>query len=212
MFEAFVNIARPALAFDRAGVTSVRRYDEDGRLHIQTANISKSNVCPYATEEIPGWQSLGLQRGRIYQLLRPPEELAKAASTFENIPILSEHVAVDVRDHRPDLVIGSTGTDAKFAPPYLTNSLVVWTASGIAGIESGKRRELSSAYRYRAVMAGGTFEGADYHGRMVDLVGNHVAIIPEGRVGPDVVVGDARPRLRSFAEMYPYAARIKVSA
>jgi hypothetical protein len=212
MFEAFVNIARPALAFDRAGITSVRRYDEDGRLHISAANISKSNVCGYEATEIPDWESLGLQRGRIYQLLRPPEELAKAVSTFDNIPVLSEHVPVDVRDHRPDLVIGSTGTDAKFAAPYLTQSLVIWTAAAIAGIESGRRREISCAYRYRALMQAGTFEGVSYHGSMVDLTANHLAIIPEGRVGRDVVVGDARPRLRSFEEMYPNAARIRVSA
>lgn len=189
-------------------------------MHIATSNISKANVCGYAAEEVPEWQSLGLQRGRIYQLLRPPEELAKAASTFDNIPVLSEHVPVDVRDHRPDLVIGCTGTDAKFVAPYLQNSLVIWTANAIAGIESGKRREISCAYRYRAVMADGTFDGNRYDGRMVDLTGNHLAIIPEGRVGPDIVVADSalRPRGysetedRDFATRFPNASRIKVSA
>jgi uncharacterized protein len=199
------------LALDRAG--SGRRYDSDGRLHVKTSNISKSNVCGYLAEEIPDWQSLGLQRGRIYQLLRPPEELAKAASTFDNIPILSEHVAIDVRDHRPDLVVGSTGTDAKFVAPYLTQSLVIWTAAAITGIESGKRREISCAYKYRAIMDGGTFEGVRYEGRMVDLTGNHLAIIPEGRVGPDVIVADsALPRISSFAERFPQTMRIKISA
>lgn len=204
------NVGRPALALDRAGV---RSFDVDGRLHVAVANISKANVCPYECTEIPDWRALGLTIGKIYQLLRPPEELAKAASTFNNLPILSEHVAVDVRDHRPDLVVGSTGTDAKFVTPYLSNSMVIWTAAAIAGIESGKCRELSSAYRYRALMGAGTFEGVRYEGRMVDIVGNHVAIIPEGRCGPDVVVGDAAlRRLRSFEELHPNAARIKISA
>jgi hypothetical protein len=206
------TVGRYPLALDRA--SGERTYDLDGRLHVKVSNISKSNVSPYAAEEIPEWQSLGLQRGRIYQLLRPPEELAKAASTFDNIPILSEHVPVDVRDHRPDLVIGCTGTDAKFVAPYLQNSLVIWTAAAIAGIQSGKRREISCAYRYRAVMDGGTYGGVEYQGRMVDLTGNHVAIIPEGRVGPDIVVGDSAPRrqFQTFEQRFPAASRIKISA
>jgi len=208
---------RNGLALDRAGV---RSYDEDGRLHVSIANISKANVCGYAAEEIPDWQELGLRPGRIYQLLRPAEELAKAARTFNNLPILSSHVPVDVRDHRPDLVVGSTGTDAKFTAPYLTNSMVFWTARAIAGIESGAKRELSSAYRYHAIMDGGDFEGVRFEGRMVDIVGNHVATVVEGRAGSDVVVGDSSPRCRgysiaeerAYAARYPHAARIKISS
>jgi uncharacterized protein len=204
------------MALDRA--IGRRWFDEDGRLHFSIANISKSNVCGYEATEIPDWRSLGLMPGRIYQLLRPPEELAKAASTFDNLPVLSEHVPVDARDHHPELVIGSTGTDARFTAPYLTNSMVIWTAAAIAGIESRKRREISSAYRYRAMMDSGTFGGDRYDGRMVDLIGNHAAIIPEGRVGPDVALDSSLRRRgysaaeeHSFAARFPHAARIKIA-
>jgi uncharacterized protein len=202
-----------SLALDRAGA---RSYDADGRLHVSIANISKANICDYQAEEIPDWQELGLQRGRIYKLLRPAEELAKAARTFNNLPLLSRHVPVDVADHQPDLVCGSTGTDASFVAPYLQNSLVVWTAEAIEGVVSGTKRELSSAYRYRAVMEAGNFEGARFDGRMVDLVGNHVALVELGRVGPDVALDSRRSHSaadeRSFAARYPHAARIKISA
>jgi len=204
-----------SLALDRA---SARTFDADGRLHVAIANISKANVCEYQAEEIPDWQALGLQRGRIYKLLRPAEELAKAAPTFNNIPLLSEHVPVDARDHRPDLVIGAIGSQCKFISPYLQNSLVCWVQDAINGIQSGKKRELSSAYRYRAVMEGGNFEGARFDGRMVDLVGNHVALVPEGRVGPDVALdsslrrrGQSAAEELSFAARFPHAARIKIA-
>jgi hypothetical protein len=203
------------LALDRAGA---RSFDADGRLHVGVANISKANVCDYQAEEIPDWQALGLQRGRVYKLLRPAEELAKAASTFNNIPLLSEHVPVDARDHRPDLVIGAIGSQCAFVSPYLHNSLVCWVQDAINGIVSGKKRELSSAYRYRAVMEAGNFEGVRFDGRMVDLVGNHVALVPEGRVGPDVALDSALRRRGysiadelSFATRFPHAARIRVS-
>ena len=199
-----------ALAFDRK---SVRRFDEDGRLHLAVANISKSNVCSYLGSEIPDWQGLGLSPDREYQLLRDPTELAKAASTFENIPILSCHVPVDVRDHRPDLVCGSSGTDAKFSDPFLQNSLVFWTSASIEAIENGSRRELSSAYRYELDLTPGNFRGVAFAGVMRNIIGNHIATVAEGRVGKDVVVGDtARHRFPTYAERFPHAAKIKVSA
>src|SRR5438552_84173 len=83
--------SRKGLAFDRA---SVRSYRKDGQMDVAVANISKACVNPYVGHEIPGWQELGLEPDKIYKLLRDPEELAKAASTFNNVPILSEHVAV----------------------------------------------------------------------------------------------------------------------
>jgi len=53
------------------------------------------------------------------------------------------------------LVIGSTGTNAAFEAPYLRNSLVVWARDAIDDIESDVKKELSSAYRYRADMTPG---------------------------------------------------------
>ena len=78
------------IAFDYA---SVRRKDADGRLHVQQANISKSNVCPYYGYEIPGFARFGLDPDRVYKLLRDPVELAKAADTFNNIPLMQIHIS-----------------------------------------------------------------------------------------------------------------------
>jgi len=177
-----------SLAFDRA---TVRRIDEDGRLHVAITNISKANVCPYIGREIPDYDRLGLDPDKIYQLLRDPEELAKAAPTFNNIPLLLLHVPVTAEDYRPELVVGSTGTDAEFVAPYLKNSLVVWSADAIKGIESDEQRELSCAYRYVPDMTPGVYEGTPYDGVMRELRGNHVALVEDGRAGPDVIVGDS---------------------
>jgi hypothetical protein len=178
------------LAFDRA---SVRTIDVDGRMHVAMSNISMSAVNPYFGREIPGAEALGLEPDRIYQLLRDPGELAKAASTFNSIPVLSRHVPVSVDDHKPDLVVGSTGTDAVFETPYLRNSMVIWAAIAIDGIESGEQRELSCAYRYVPDMTPGVYEGTPYQGRMTNIQANHLALVPVGRAGPSVIVGDQDP-------------------
>lgn len=180
---------RLGLAFDRG---SVRSYDTDGRLHVARSHISKANICPYRGDEIPGAEMLGLDPNKVYMLLRDPEELAKAAKTFNGLPLLSEHVPVSADDHKPDITIGTTGTNAQFNFPYLDNELVIWSRKGgIDDIESQQKKELSSAYHYDADMTPGVYMGARYDGVMRNIVGNHVALVKEGRVGSDVVVGDS---------------------
>lgn len=175
------------LAFDR----SVRNIDIDGRLHVQVSNISKAVVNPYYGKEIPGYDSLGLQAETIYQLLRDPDELKKAAPTFNNIQLLQKHIPVSADDPQKEVVVGSTGTDAEFVYPYLRNSLVIWDAVAIAGIESREQCELSCGYRYTPVMTPGVHEGVAYDGVMTNIIGNHVALVEVGRAGSDVVVGDS---------------------
>lgn len=196
-FEAKAGAGAQDMAHDMAlDRKSVRRYDGDQRLHVEKTHISKANVCEYLGSEIPNYQELGLQPDRRYRLYRDPDELAKGAATFNNLPLLSRHVPVDARDHHPELVIGSLGTDAEFADGYLDNSLVVWAAEPISDIENDIKKELSSAYRYRADMTPGKSpQGEAYDGVMRDIVGNHVALVKEGRAGPDVVVGDSMENL-----------------
>jgi hypothetical protein len=92
------------LAFDRA---SVRTYDRDGRLHVEVTNISKAAVNPYIGREIPDWKALGLNPDGVYKLLRDPDELAKAAPTFNNIPVLSRHKPVTADDHNPEISLSA---------------------------------------------------------------------------------------------------------
>jgi hypothetical protein len=184
------------LAMDRA--PSVRRRDANGFLHVEVSNISKANVCPYYGAEIPGAEDMGLEPDKIYYLYRDPEELAKAADTFNNVPLLSEHVPVIPDELPEELIIGSTGTDAGFDGLYLRNSLVVWSGEYQDAIEADRQKELSCGYRYRADMTPGqTEEGLRYDGVMREIIGNHVALVIEGRAGPDVVVGDELMKLKS---------------
>ena len=69
----------------------------------------------------------------------------------------------------------------------------MWGKEGIDDIESKEKVELSASYRYRADMTPGEFEGEAYDGVIRDIRGNHVATVPEGRAGPDVLVADAKP-------------------
>lgn len=177
------------LAFDR----SARSIDADGRLHVAKTHISKANICPYYGQEIPGWEELGLQADKVYRLYRDPVELERGAHTFARLPVLSEHVPVTVDSPRPDLVVGAIGSDVAFNAPYLDADISVWDSSALAGIDTGDIKELSCAYRYVPVMEPGEVDGEKYDGRMTEIRGNHLALVPVGRAGSDVVVADANP-------------------
>lgn len=172
---------------------TARSYDKDGRLHVAVSNISKATVNPYYGGEIPNYRQLGLEPKKVYYLLRDPEELEKAAPTFNNLPLLNKHIPVSADEPQKEVIAGTTGSDTVFEDGYLKCSLAVWDAEAIAGIESGEQVELSSAYRYTADMTAGEFEGRHYDGVMRDIVGNHVALVDVGRAGRDVVVSDADP-------------------
>jgi hypothetical protein len=176
------------IALDRS---SVRTFDEDGHLRVSTANISKAAINPYLGKEIPGWRELGLESNRIYKLLRHPDELEKAAPSFAGKPILIQHTPIDAEDHPHDKVAGAVGTDVSFARPYLKAPLTLWDGEAINRIKSGKQQQLSCGYRYRPDMTPGTYQGESYDGVMRDLIGNHLALVEEGRAGPDCIVGDS---------------------
>lgn len=179
------------LAFDRA---SVRTIDANGRLQISRTNISKANVNAYYGREIPRSKELGLEPDKLYRLWRHPDELRKAAKTFNNIPVLSKHIPDFPTDPPNEFRVGVTHSNAEFDGTYLTVGMSIWDNSAIAGIESGEQRELSASYKYVADMTPGvTPDGEPYDGVMRDIFGNHEALVPDGRAGPDVLVADSLP-------------------
>ena len=177
------------LTFDAA---SQRTKDANGYLRVASSHITKECICPYYGREIPGYVDLHLDPDRIYYGYRPGDELVKAAATFNGLPLLFEHHAESAANPQKDFRVGSLGTDAVYAAPYLDNSLIFTDQAAIDAVERDEYRELSSAYRYAPDFTPGEFQGVPYDFAMRNIVGNHVAIVREGRTGPDVVVADAQ--------------------
>jgi 8-oxo-dGTP pyrophosphatase MutT (NUDIX family) len=184
--------AMDAIALDRS---TVRRIDQDGHLFVEMTPISKANICPYYGREIPDYDKLGLDPEKTYRLYRDADELAKAAASFAGKPLMLCHIPVSADEHPREDVVGAVGDEVEFNAPYLMAPLSIWDGEAIALINSGEQKELSSAYRYRADMTPGTFQGESYDGVMRDISGNHVALVKEGRAGPDVVVGDSKQEI-----------------
>ena len=183
---------------------SMRTKDENGFLRVASSHISKEAVNPYYGREIPGWQELGLDPERVYYGYRAGEELKKAAHTFDGLPLLLGHHVESAAEPQKDYRVGSSGTDARWNAPYLDNSLFITDAAAIQAVEDGAAREISCAYLYDPDFTPGRFNGAPYDFVMRNIRGNHIALVEEGRAGPDVVVADAqikKPSNKTFLEL-----------
>lgn len=170
--------AEDALALDRE---SIKSKDVDGRLHVADVPLCRESVDDYLGSEIPGYRKLGLEAGKKYALWRPAEELQKALPSINGIPVLRKHVATSAADHKSKDTIGSTGTGARWDPPFIRGELVIWPEQDIEGIESKERYNLSPGYRYEPILEDGNFEGKPYSVKMVNIAFNHLAVVEAGR-------------------------------
>lgn len=182
---------------------SKRTYDDNGFLHVSISPLTRVQVAPYHGSEIPGWQSLGLDPERIYKGYRSAEELSKPETieSVNGIPIQLMH-HMDYADNPAKATrVGSTGTDAAFHDPYLTNSLHIQDKKAIDRINDGSMRELSLAYRYKPIFTAGVSpDGEKYDFLMTDISANHLALVDEGRAGHEVLVYDSKEGEKSMAE------------
>ena len=179
------------LSFDAA--PSQRETDENGFLHVGASHITKATVNPYYGREIPGWQEAGLDPETVYYGLRDPEELQASLETWAGLPLHIEHHIDSAEEPQKLTRVGAVGTGAVWNPPYVDAPLTVWDRAAIDAIEDGSFRELSCAYRYDPDFTPGSYEGIPYDFIMRNIRGNHVALVEEGRAGPDVVVADSHP-------------------
>lgn len=192
---------------------SQRTIDESGHLHVARTVLSKAGVNPYFGREIPGYLELGLGPDKVYQMLRDPGALKDGSNTFRGKPLLIKHEYTDAEDHKTDLVIGSIGsnTDYDDNTDTLYGDLTVWDAEAIELIDAKKMEELSASYWYRAAMTPGVYKGINYHGIMLDIRGNHVALVARGRIGRDAIISDSLPFELEFP-MLKTGAKQKISA
>ncbi|AOM39668.1 DUF2213 domain-containing protein [Xenorhabdus hominickii] len=180
---------------------SRRRIDANGYLHVSQTHLTKEQVVPYIGREIPGWEDLGLEPGQLYYGYRPGDELEKAQSTFNGVPLLYIHKQDSAEQPLKELRVGSIGTTPIWDSPYLDNALTVTDQMAIDAIADGSLKELSCGYFFEPDFTPGEFNGAAYDFVMRNIRGNHVALVKEGRAGPDVYVHDGLPSQLKVQEM-----------
>lgn len=178
-----------ALNFALDAAPSRRRYDVNGFLHVDACHIAKEKVYPYTGDELAELE--GIDPDGVYYALLPAETIINSLRTFEGLPLLLDHHDESAAEPAKEYRVGSTGTDAAYNAPYLDVSLHITDAEAIRRVESGEQREISIGFFATYDKRPGVYDDQPYDFVMSHLVGNHVALVPEGRAGHDVLVADS---------------------
>lgn len=174
-----------------------RQYDINGWAEIKSNPISKAGIYPYLGA------SLGLtgeDANKIIRVLRPPEELnsKECIDSFKLIPWVDDHTmlgpnATEVSDSALPAeqkgVQGVIGENVRFENDTLIANIKMFSDKLASLVESGKK-QLSAGYRCTYEMASGIWRGQAYDAVQRNIRGNHLALVKEGRMGPDVAVLD----------------------
>jgi len=183
---------------------SKRRMDWNGFMEVRDNPISKEGVFPYLGSEIPGAPN----PEQIYYVYRPAEELARQETidSFKLMPFIDEHEVLGVGGMPAERkgIQGTIGEQVYFDPPYLRGNIKIHSSAAQSLIKAGKV-ELSPCYGCDWSPEVGTFEGKPYQYVQRNIMGNHLALVEEGRTGPDVAVQDHRKFTLDSAELLPMA-------
>ncbi|WP_108477996.1 DUF2213 domain-containing protein [Providencia alcalifaciens] len=165
-----------------------RTYDNNGWLEVKDNPISKVGVFDYLGAEIGAPVP-----DKIYRVLRPPEELAseETINSFKLTPFIIEHEMLGkyATPAEKKGIQGVIGENVYFDPPYLRANIKIFSDVALSNIDSGKI-DLSPGYRSKYEFTSGIYEGQHYDAIQRHLRGNHLALVDEGRTGPDVAVQD----------------------
>lgn len=153
--------------------------------------LTKVGIFDYLGSEIPG----APEPDRIYKVYRPAEELSNDAviESFRNKPLIDDHEIIGIHGMPAERkgIQGNIGEKVYFDAPYLRGNIVIHSSAMQTLIKNGKV-ELSPCYGCDWVAETGSYEGQPYQYVQRNLRANHLALVEEGRTGPDVAVQDSR--------------------
>ena len=189
---------------------SARTPDLNGWWEVRDNPITKVGGFDYHGSQLPGCPD----PDRVYRVYRPEEELSdpEFLASLRLLPLVDDHTVLGSQDRggtpaEAKGVHGTIGESIRFDSPYVRGNLKVWSEAMARKIDppagSGvRKKELSLGYGCALDWTPGTFGGVNYDVVQRRLRANHLALVKEGRMGPDVAVLDQS--LTFFADSLEY--------
>ena len=192
-------------AMDRA--PSARKYDLQNWFEVTDNPISKEGIFPYS-----GGQVGSPERDRIFRVYRPADELAdpETLESFRLLPIIDDHEMLGAgftsTDDRP--IAGVIGENIRVERGTMLANLKIYSDALAEKLKAGKT-ELSCGYRCIYDFTPGFWNGQPYDVVQRQIRGNHLALVDEGRMGPDVRVLDHMVFTADAKEISPVDEEMK---
>ena len=186
----------PLKAFYGARFSAHMTKTPEGFLVCHSVPICRTGMQEYMPQEL----GVKARDGGFLEVYREESEVFKpaAVASFEGKPVTDDHppVGVDASNYASytkgtvQNVRRGSGADRD----KLICDLVVYDAALIAKIEAGKR-EISCGYECKYI------ERDDGTYCQMDIIGNHVAVVEEGRAGSEVAIRDAKAKPEGGKQM-----------
>lgn len=162
--------------FDRSAIPSVTRTPQ-GYLR-SDAFLTRAGVFEYRQPD-----------GTVRREFRPPEEVfaADSLASFSLAPLTLLHPTEPLTpENTTKYRVGTVGESVSREELFVRAPVVVQDAAAIRAVESGEAQELSCGYSAELEMTAGEWQGERYDAIQRQIRGNHVALVPRGRAGPEV--------------------------
>lgn len=197
---------------------TAREFDANGWFEVKDNPLSLVGVFPYLGRSIDP----EADPDKLFSVYRPAEELAAAecVESFKLLPWVDDHTMLGSEEEgltpaERKGVQGVIGQDVYFdgadGDGVLKGNIKVFSEAMASLIANGKK-ELSCGYRCRYEYAPGSFKGQAYDYVQRDIRGNHLALVDNGRMGPDVAVLDHFTFTIDSKEFTPMATKTETPA
>lgn len=189
--------------------STARVEDLNGFIEIKGNPISKVGVFPYLGKSIGAPPD---QADKVFMVLRPAEELSNVdcIESFKLVPIIDEHTMLGTQQGMTPAekkgVHGTTGQEIYFENGVLYANLKIFSDTLQDVIENIKK-DISLGYRCIYEFTSGMLDGTKYDAVQRNIRGNHLAIVSQGRMGPDVAVLDHLTFTVDSQELFKMAAK-----
>lgn len=173
---------------DSMTITDAPKRVNGGYMAVSARVAKAGNVQKYLGKE------LGMKDRAVVRVYRPEEAVFNldAVKTYAGVPITMGHPTEKVSaTNWKTLAVGEVGDDVLRDGEFIRVPMLVRDAQAIAQIEAGVC-ELSMGYDCKVELRDGVApNGEAYDAVMSGFTMNHVAVVPEGRGGPELRIGDA---------------------
>lgn len=171
-----------------------KEMDINGWPEFKDNPISKAGIFEYYGRNIDA----SLEPDKLYRVLRAPEELSRPETieSFKLVPWIDEHVMLGPDGSGMEApenkgIEGVIGENVYYdaSSGYLRANIKVFS-NNMQELHQAGKRELSAGYRCKYKKIAGVWNGQPYDVIQTDIRGNHLALVKQGRMGPDVAVLD----------------------
>lgn len=160
----------------------------EGYLIAKNVKIGRTGYMEYLGSELP--KDFNEDLDKICKVYRSPDELFSDATmaSFEGKSVTNTHPTANLDVNTTPMTERGHMQNIRRDGDFLVGDLFIKDAGLISEVQNNLKREVSCGYDCSWSKIGdGKYE-------QKDIVGNHVAVVPNGRAGHKVAIQDSKPR------------------